>query len=65
MRAETRLPDTEKTRLTEAGALTALYRRVGPKAKVGVGSESGRAPDDPADATPDARGGFLNIVASV
>lgn len=62
--AETRLLYTEQTRLTETGALAALYRQVGPNAKVGVGYDWGRASDDLADLTYDARGVFLNIVAS-
>ena len=55
---------TEQSKLTEDGALVAVYRHLGNNAKIGLGYEWGRVSDDMTDLNYKARGVFLNVIAS-
>lgn len=61
---EGRVLFTEESGTTEAGALAAVYRQVGNNAKIGVGFEWGKVSDELSAIEYDAKGVFLNLIAS-
>ncbi len=60
--AEGRALATRETDTLETGAVLAVYRHLGPNAKVGLGYEWGSVSDDETDIDYDSQGLFLNIV---